>query len=101
MMSNLKRRLERIELNHAMRGWQVEMTIVNPRSFDGEMSPDERERHRLEVLRVARNPRGVLVTFVSEGEQDRKHLLELLGPADYSTIARHASTTIERNYGVN
>lgn len=61
------------------------------------LTPEELERHRQAMLRVARNPRGVLICFTGEGAPDP--LLALLGPDDYATIHRHAGVTIERSYG--
>ena len=89
-------RLKRLELSR----FDEEMIVVNPKSFDGEpMPPEERERHRLAVLRVARNPLGILVCFMNEGEASDP-LRELLGEADYATIAPHRTIPIKRSYGM-
>lgn len=95
-MRNIGQRLARIELGrHA-----EELIVVNPRSFEDEpLTAEALELHRLEVLRIARNPRGILITFMDEGDSGDP-LRELLGDKDYATIQRHATTTIKRSYGL-
>ena len=88
-------RLKRLELSR----YTEEMIVVNPKSFYGElMPPEERERHRLEVLPVARNPLGILICFMNEGEASDP-LRELLG-ADFASIAPHRTIPIKRSYGM-
>ena len=98
-MSRYGKRLNALEAAAQGHG-QSETIIVNPlRWGDEPMTPEEHERHRLDVLRVARNPAGVLIEFGEDGDDDTDPLLELLGEADYATLPRRFTKTIERAYG--
>lgn len=59
-----------------------------------ELTGEALAAHRLAVLRVAKNPRGILLC------RDPGQLRALLGPDDYATIPAHPTITIRRSYGL-
>lgn len=84
--TGLRARLKRIEANRH----QPAMIIVNPYRFpcDPAMTQDELEAHREAVREVAKNPKGIMLTYWNEESGTEDPLVTLLGQEEADAINR-------------